>query len=124
VYNGPLCIAEVAIEEVWKHTGRKTAFSPTEGNATSLPKTIIVPCQHTYDESPSSLTQGKSYVVFLEAMGANLYHPLDPACTHLIKDDRVSDFGMNSDPDPKFGAKVFPVADFKKEVLALLPNKK
>lgn len=124
LYNGPLCIATVELEEVWKNTGRKTAYSPTEGRTLSLPKTIMVPCQYTFDESPSSLTEGKSYVVFLQAMGANLYHPLDPASTHRIKEGKVSDFGMNSDPTPDFGGRVIPVADFKKEVLALLPKQK
>lgn len=123
-YFGPLCIAEVEIDELWKHSGKKATFSSIEGKLVSLPKTILVPCEYQFEESPSSLTEGKSYVVFLEAMGANIYHPLDQASTHRIKEDRVSDFGMNSDPTPDFGGRVIPVADFKKEVLALLPKQK
>lgn len=123
-YFGPLCIAEVKIDELWKNSGKKTVFSSIEGKLVSLPKTILVPCEYQFQESPSSLTEGKSYVVFLEAMGANLYHPLDQASTHRIKEDRVSDFGMDADPTPDFGGRVIPVADFKKEVLALLPKQK
>lgn len=119
-YFGPLCIAEVEIDDLWKNSGKKTAFWSDEGKAVSLPKTILVPCEYRFEESPSSLTEGKSYVVFLEAMGANLYHPLDPACTYRVKDDRVSDSGIDSEPDPTFGVRLIPVADFKKEVLALV----
>ncbi|WP_156346279.1 hypothetical protein [Verrucomicrobium spinosum] len=38
LYNGPLCIATVEIEEVWKNTGRKTAFSPTEAGPSRCPR--------------------------------------------------------------------------------------
>jgi len=87
---------------------------------------ILVPCGYTFDDSPSSLTDGRRYVVFLKELGAGIYHPLDPSCTYPIYDNRVLKSGENGRA-PKDAAEVaertLPLDQFLKQIRALLGGK-
>lgn len=124
-YQGPLSIAAVRVLEVWK---RPQPTSTSSGGSTEalqvIPRTIMVPCDYTFDESPSSLTLGREYVLFLKDLGANLFHPVDAASTHRIKDERVSSFGMDAEPAPTSGDDTLSVKEFKTAVLAELARER
>jgi hypothetical protein len=120
-YLGPVSIAAVEIQEVWKLPLTESLFGPDQGAKRALPRTIMVPCDYTCDESPSSLQAGQHYVVFLKALGANVYHPVDPASTHRIKDQLVSTFGIDAEPRAASGDEMVEVGEFRKSVVALVP---
>jgi len=100
-YMGPRSIAVVEIKEVWKVPARTAFWSNERSERAVVPQRIMVPCDYSFEESPSDLTVGREYVLFLKSMTANIYHPLDPASTHVIHDGRVADFGMNHPPNMK-----------------------
>lgn len=98
---GPRSIAVVEIHEVWKVPARTAFWSEESSERAVVPQRIMVPCDYSFHESPSNLTVGREYLLFLKSMTANIYHPLDPASTHVIHDGRVADFGMNHPPSMK-----------------------
>jgi hypothetical protein len=97
-YYGASSIALVSVIKYIKNT-------VTKSMGKDIPKFIMIPCDYSFSESPSDLTKNREYIMFLSKMGSNLFHPLDPASTHVVFDKRVRMFGMNhpaiNDPDFK-----------------------
>lgn len=117
-YIGAHSMAVVKVEEAWKFgAGAKGPnFWAREKGKNVMPAFILVPCDYAYDESPSELTEKTSYVLFLSDMGSNIYHPLDPSCTHVIHEGRVADFGMDHPPGEKWTTKSKPLKEFRAAV--------
>lgn len=125
MYLGPTSIAVVKISAVWKDSGHLTRFIAGNSGAGVLTQTIFVPCGYTFDESPSDLTVGQRYVMFLDALGANMFHPLDPASTHVLHEGRVATFGVNHPPANDFKEQSVSVEEFNKQVMsAIAPKQK
>ena len=130
---GARSIAMVRVTKIWKQRKAGTTTVAAKHNAKfNLSQLVLIPCDYSFHESPSDLTAGRSYVMFLREMRANRYHPLDPACTHVVHDNRVAKFGMNHSPEmelpiagkEKFKDRSIPLADFKKLVLEQLNSKR
>jgi hypothetical protein len=129
-YMGPRSIAVVEVIDAWKLPFH-TSFSRDDRTKRNVvPRLIMVPCDYSFHESPSELTKGRNYVLFLRAMSANMYHPIDPASTHVIYDDRVADFGMNHPPNMKskipgrqtFRDRSTPIEEFKSDVMVIVKS--
>ena len=121
VYFGPSSVAVVEVAEAWKRREKEgVRFGESLENA--IPKLIMVPCDYSFDESPSELTENRKYVMFLHELGRNFFHPLDPASMHVISNGRVADFGMDHPPTAefKFGEKSKTFAEFKHRALKLM----
>jgi hypothetical protein len=118
-YMGPTSIGVVEVSEVWKQKDGVTRFFRS-GVENTAPRHIMVPCDYKFHEEPSDLTKDRKYVMFLRNLGANLYHPLDPASTHVIEGDRVAQFGMNHPHNLSPQTKTEQIESFKKSVLAIL----
>ncbi len=116
-YLGPRSVAVVDIEEVWKMPEDESCFLSKDLKRRTLPMQVLVPCDYTYHESPSDLTEGTTYILFLAQMGSNFYHPIDPASTHVIHEGRVARFGMNHRPEKDFATKSVPLSEFRRQVL-------
>ena len=84
-YGGPNSVALVQVKRVVK------------GGARLLNRVVLVPCGYDFNESPSELTKGKEYVLFLEKMGHGFFHPLDPQCTHRVIKEQVAISGFDHD---------------------------
>jgi len=130
IYIGAQSIAVVRVVQVWKMPTIATFLPlPVETNAelktikTAMPQMIMIPCEYTDAESPSDLTAGKAYVMFLKDRKSNIYHPVDKASTHLIHDQRVASFGMNHPPDERFKDRSTPLAEFRSLVEAAVGAK-
>lgn len=119
-YFGPSSVAVVDIEEIWKLPDNGTCFVPNQPKEHTLPMQVLVPCDYTYEESPADLTAGRTYVLFLEQMGSNFYHPTDKASTHVVHDGRVAKFGMNLQPGQDFSTESIPLAEFREQIRAHL----
>ena len=127
-YMGPRSIAVIEVTDVWKLPPRTTFWSDDNTKPNVIPRRIMVPCDYSFHELPSELTEGHCYVLFLRTMTANMYHPLDPASTHVVHDGRVAEFGMNhpsSMKSPLPGKESFhdrstPLEEFKSRVRAIL----
>src|SRR5690606_8876523 len=95
-FSGPTAVALVYVEKVVK------------GDLKFLGTVVYVPCGYSFDESPSELTKSVRYVLFLEAMGRNFFHPLGPYCIHRIFEEKVGlsgfDWKGDFDADAKNGA--------------------
>lgn len=111
-------MATVRIDQVWKIRKKSGFLFRKNADKQIVPKFIEIPCDYPYRESPSDLTVGKTYVMFLEKVGAKFFHPLDPASMHVVFDGRVSNFGVNHAPDEKFGSRSIPIAEFRNGVRA------
>lgn len=119
-YMGAGSIAVVRIARVWKIPERTKFLLYHDLDKRVMPQFIMVPCDYSFHESPSDLTTGRAYVMFLRDMGSNIYHPIDPASTHVVRENRVARFGMNHSPDDKtFIAESTPIEDFRAAVAAL-----
>ncbi|WP_170156791.1 hypothetical protein [Roseimicrobium gellanilyticum] len=123
LYLGPTSIAVVKISALWKDSGHLTRFI-TDGSGDKLTQAIFVPCDYTFDESPSDLTVGRRYVLFLDALGANMFHPIDPASTHVLHEGRVATFGVNHSPGEDFTQQSLTLEEFKKQVMNAIGVKK
>lgn len=119
-YFGPCSVAVVDIEEIWKLPDNQTGFIPTEQKKHTLPMQVMVPCDYTYHSNPANLTAGRTYVFFLEQMGANFYTPTDMASTYVVHDDRVAKFGINVEPGQDFSRESIPLAEFRDQTRAHL----
>jgi hypothetical protein len=121
IYLGPTSIAAAKITSVWKMPSNERRFMSDESGEEknrlpALPETIMIPCEYDYEAQPSNLTAGRTYIVFLQSMGRNFYHPLDPASTHVIQADRVAHFGVNHPPGKDFPKKSSRLIVFGREV--------
>ncbi|MGJ8635155.1 MAG: hypothetical protein ACSHX7_14660 [Luteolibacter sp.] len=92
---GPAAVALVYVEKVIK------------GNPNFLRTIVYMPCDYNLNESPSEVTESVRYVLFLEALGKNFFHPLDSYSTHRIFEDKIGlsgfDWKGDFDPDSKNG---------------------
>lgn len=94
-YVGPRSIAVISVREAWKIPD-STLFVTFENQIVSMPpRFIYVPCDYYRPEPPTSLTEKRDYVLFLEKLGENFYKPVDLASTHRLTAQLVQDFGMN-----------------------------
>jgi hypothetical protein len=118
-YMGPTSIGVVEVSEVWKQKDGVTRFFRS-GVKNTAPRHIMVPCDYKFHEEPSDLTKDRKYVMFLRNLGANLYHPLDPASTHVVEGDQVAKFGMNHSHSLSPKIETDQIESFKKSVLAIL----
>lgn len=127
-YMGPRSIAVIEVIDTWKLPARTAFWNDDRTKRNVIPRRIMVPCDYSFHESPSDLTEGRSYVLFLRSMSANIYHPLDPSSTHVVHDGRVADFGMNHPPNMRYqmpGKELFrdrstPLEEFKDSVMTIL----
>lgn len=89
--TGPNSVAIVYIETVLK------------GDRKLQGSLIFVPCDYGVDVSPCELSESIKYVLFLESMGRNYYHPLGPYCMHRIHGAKIglSGFDWMGDFDNK-----------------------
>lgn len=91
-FLGPNAVALVRVDEVLK------------GDEKLKGKEIYVPFGYVKTVSPSELTKSEKYVLFLESMGHNFYHPLDPFSMHRISKDNkfvgLSGLDWEGDFDP------------------------
>ena len=120
-YFGPNSVAVVEVSEAWKRREKNgVRFGVSLKNA--IPKLIMVPCDYSFHESPSELTENRKYVMFLRELGRNYFHPLDPASMHVVSDGRVANFGMNHPPTAAFNfdKKSQTFAEFKRRALKLM----
>lgn len=92
-FTGPHAVALVRVTEILK------------GEATDLAGVIFVPCGYDFDESPAELTKTKEYALFLEKMGHNYFHPLDPFSMHRVQMGRVGNSGFDTASDFDAGKK-------------------
>ena len=131
-YMGPGSVAVVEVSETWKRPEKTPMFKlellkagpETHSVQSVTPKYIMVPCDYSFHESPSELTNGRNYVLFLRQTGNNIYHPLDPASTHVISEGRVAKFGMNHPPRDNFIDKSTAITKFKAGVIKFLKTQK
>jgi hypothetical protein len=91
-------------------------FAPEKRSELIVPRFILIPCGYSNYESPCELTSGESYVLFLEDRKGNYYHPLDPASTHIVRDNQVQEFGVNAWYKDGPGSKRIELAKFKHSV--------
>lgn len=118
-YVGAHSMAVVKVEEAWKlGEGAKGPKFLAHEKKNVMPAYILVPCDYTGSESPSELTAGTSYVLFLFDMGSNIYHPLDPSCTHVIHEGRVGNSGRDQGPGEKWATESEPLNEFRARVEA------
>lgn len=106
-YAGPNSVALVHVQQIFK------------GNRKLLNTVIFIPCGYKFDESPCELSKSIKYVLFLEMMGRNFYHPLDPYCMHRISMDKVglSGFDWEGDFDPKSkNGRNMPISEFIEKI--------
>ena len=106
-WTGPKSLAVIRVVSVMK------------GNSKKINTVIFVPCGYSFDESPCELTKSKDYILFLESMGHNYYHPLGPFCMHRVQKEMVgmSGFDWEGDFDPKNkNAKTIALDEFTKRV--------
>jgi hypothetical protein len=127
-YMGPRSIAVIEVKDAWKLPAHTLFWSDDRSKRKVIPRRIMVPCDYSFRESPSDLTEGREYVLFLRSMTANVYHPVDPSSTHVVHDGRVADFGMNhpaamKSPVPgkeSFRDRSTPIEEFESSVTAIL----
>ncbi|MDB2687291.1 hypothetical protein N9Y42_08770 [Mariniblastus sp.] len=120
-YFGPSSVAVVQVSEAWKRRGKDgVTFGESLKNA--IPQFIMVPCDYSFSESPSKLTENREYVMFLKELGRNYFHPLDPASMHVVSEGRVADFGMDHPPTElfKFDERSKTFETFKSRALKLI----
>ena len=102
-WSGPESVAVIRVISVIK------------GDAKKVNTIIFVPCGYNFDESPCELTKSKEYILFLESMGRNYFHPLDPFCMHRVQKEKVGmsgfDWGGDFDPENK-DAKAIKLEEF------------
>jgi hypothetical protein len=89
-WTGPSSVAVARVVRVIK------------GDSKKIGSIILIPCGYGMDESPCELTESKDYILFLESMGRNYFHPLGPFCIHRVQQDSVgmSGFDWEGDFDP------------------------
>ena len=94
-------------------------ISAIKGEPRDIGSIILVPCGYDFDESPCELTKTKEYILFLESMGRNYFHPLGPFCMHRVHGGIVgmSGFDWDGDFDPKnTNRETSPVEDFIRRI--------
>ena len=107
-WTGPGSVAIVRVVSVLK------------GDIKSIGTIILVPCGYSFDESPCELTKSKDYILFLESMGHNYYHPIHPFGMHRVQKDMVgmSGFDWEGDFDPKAqNGKAITLEEFTKRIV-------
>ena len=120
-YFGPRSVAVVEVIEAWKQPENTRSFT-LDPVKSFVPKYIMVPCNYSFAESPSDLTDRTTYVMFLKQLGNNIFHPLDPASTHVVSNGRVANFGMNHPVKPEFVNESIETDDFKEQVLKIISD--
>lgn len=108
------------------HTQSLSSKSYPAGSRPALPMYIMVPCDYHFSESLSDLTAKVDYVLFLESLGGNFYHPVDPGSTHVVYEQRVRTFGMNHPvrDEEKFKMDSIPLEEFKSRIETLVKQRK
>ncbi|MBK1790690.1 hypothetical protein [Persicirhabdus sediminis] len=86
-WTGPHSIAVIRVVSVIKD------------DENQVDSVIFVPCGYSYDESPCELTKSKDYILFLDSMSRNYFHPLGPFCMHRVKNELVGMSGFDWDGD-------------------------
>ena len=99
---------EAILEEDWAGPTSLAVIrvvSVIKGDSKSIGSFVFVPCGYNFDESPCELTESKDYILFLESMGRNYFHPLGPFCMHRVQKEVVGmsgfDWGGDFDPENK-----------------------
>lgn len=112
-WTGPSSVAVIRVVSILK------------GDTKKLNTIIFVPCGYSFDESPCELTKSKDYILFLESMGHNYYHPLESFSMHRVQKERVgmSGFDWEGEFEPNAqNAEVISLEEFTKRVMEAIKD--
>jgi hypothetical protein len=87
-------------QEEWTFTGMAKCRVVTDYTGTFLNTDFIyIPCDYTFDESPSPLEVGRDYIVNLEVMKrGRIAHPVSHDAAHEVSEGKLMDTESDS-PD-------------------------
>jgi hypothetical protein len=110
---------EYADEEDWTFTGMAKCRVVTDYTGALMNKDFIyIPCDYTFDESPSPLEVGRDYIVNLELLkSGKIAHPVSWDAAHVVSNQKLID------PESDDSKVLLSLEDFEARVRALLKKK-
>ena len=79
---------------------------------------VYIPCDYTFDESPSSLVVGRDYIICLEVMKrGRIAHPVSYDAAYEVSEDKLDD-PVSDDTNA-----ILSLKDFEARLRELLKNK-